>query len=484
MSVKQSSSFGLTTATTRLIADSGDDPGGRAELVARRLGDAIRLGLVLDGERLPPEAQLAAELGVSTVTLREALTSLREQGLVTTRRGRGGGTFVHTPPDPGEPLRRFSVQELRDLGDQRCAIAGAAARLAAERALPDEVLRLERQVGRLRAAGTASERRRADSQLTVEVAAAAQSPRLAREDARLRAEVGDLLGLELDDVDHEALVRDREQLVAAIARHEPALARELAEAHVSAETARLIRLRLRSGARPEAEPLRRIAGELERVFAALEDLGARFGALVAGGELRREDLEPLRPPIFGVLAAHRGLVAGAGIITAPGLLADAPRWLEWWFTGARGAPEPLRVNLDPAAPDFYDYATADWYATPERTREPRMAGPYVDLACTNEYAITLSVPVVCGGAMAGVAAADLLVASVEERVRPALAGLDRSLALTNADGRVIASNSAALPPGERLPAGAPAAGSVRSWLLVEPQPAASAAPATSDSSLP
>jgi hypothetical protein len=187
-----------------------------------------------------------------------------------------------------------------------------------------------------------------------------------------------------------------------------------------------------------------------------------------------------------VLAEHPELVAGAGLIMAPGVLADAPRWLEWWWTGARGAPEPLRVNLDPAAPDFYDYTTADWYATPERTREPRMAGPYVDLACTNEYAITLSSPVVCGGGLAGVVAADLLVASVEARVLPALAGLDRPVALTNADGRVIASNSPTLAPGQRVPVGehAARASSVRSWLLVEPHPAASAAPATSDSSLP
>jgi hypothetical protein len=72
--------------------------------------------------------------------------------------------------------------------------------------------------------------------------------------------------------------------------------------------------------------------------------------------------------------------------------------------------------------------------------------------------------------MAGVVAADLLVASVEERVLPALAGLDRPVALTNADGRVIASNSASLPPGRHL-AGEHAvrAGAVRSWRLVEPE---------------
>jgi DNA-binding GntR family transcriptional regulator len=120
-----------------------------------------------------------------------------------------------------------------------------AARLAAERALPEEVQSLTRQVERLRAAGTTSERRRADTQFNIEVAAAAQSPRLTREELRLRAEVGDLLWLQLDENDHQASVAARAELVEAISRREPLRARELAEQHVSTDTARMLQLRLR-----------------------------------------------------------------------------------------------------------------------------------------------------------------------------------------------------------------------------------------------
>ena len=70
-------------------------PSGNAfENTVEQLARAIRLGVLADGEQLPPERDLAERLGVSRNTLREAIAALRDSGLVTTRRGRGGGTVV------------------------------------------------------------------------------------------------------------------------------------------------------------------------------------------------------------------------------------------------------------------------------------------------------------------------------------------------------------------------------------------------------
>ena len=57
------------------------------------------------GERLPPERELAEQLQVSRVTLREAIGALREAGYLESRRGRSGGTFV-VPPATGESTPR------------------------------------------------------------------------------------------------------------------------------------------------------------------------------------------------------------------------------------------------------------------------------------------------------------------------------------------------------------------------------------------
>src|SRR4051794_40971346 len=76
-----------------------DDGVLRRDAVVRRVGSAIALGLLGDGEQLPAETELATMLNVATVTLREALADLRKLGLVVTRRGRGGGSFVRARDD-------------------------------------------------------------------------------------------------------------------------------------------------------------------------------------------------------------------------------------------------------------------------------------------------------------------------------------------------------------------------------------------------
>lgn len=225
--------------------------GGRAEVVARRLSEAIALGLLADGEQLPSEAELAAQLNVATVTLREALSTLRTRGLVETRRGRGGGSFARSPEQASldrlrTTLRELSVHELREIGDQHSAISGMAARLAAERAGPDDVAALGRLAEQFAAATEAGERRRADGRFHIEVAAAAQSSRLTRQEIALQAEVGELLWMPSGEaVPHEDAVAEHRDLLRAIESGDREAAWSAAVAHVGRGIERLIEFHLR-----------------------------------------------------------------------------------------------------------------------------------------------------------------------------------------------------------------------------------------------
>jgi GntR family transcriptional repressor for pyruvate dehydrogenase complex len=120
------------------------------EATVEQLATAIRLGVFTDGDRLPPERELAASMRVSRATLREAIAALRQAGLVTTRSGRGGGTeVIHGAADESHDhavARRSAAREVveadrdryRDSLAVRRVVEPGAAYAAAERQLTDE----------------------------------------------------------------------------------------------------------------------------------------------------------------------------------------------------------------------------------------------------------------------------------------------------------------------------------------------------------
>jgi DNA-binding FadR family transcriptional regulator len=239
----------LSSAARRAVfAPLESEP--RVDAVARRLGDAITLGLLADGEQLPGESDLASQLGVATVTLREALVVLRQQGLVLTRRGRGGGTFVQAPADSLEHrlltrLARHRPEELRELGDHYAVVAGGVARLAAERADAHDLAAPRRSCAEFAAAEDPALRARLDGRLHVEIAAAAQSGRLTREEIRFQTELGPLTCLAFTRAEaHRTADDDHAALLDAIASGDGERARRLAEEHVLRSVRRLIALRL------------------------------------------------------------------------------------------------------------------------------------------------------------------------------------------------------------------------------------------------
>lgn len=168
------------------------------EAIVRRLSEAIAAGELKASDQLPPEDVLARALGVAPMTLRNALASLREMGLLVTTRGRYGGTFVAS--DIAEKLRRaaqsnvMSKQELRSLTDWRRAISGEACYLAAERGT-------QRDFSHIRSAAEefsndisdVSLRRLADTRLHTLIAEASRSADLVRQEIQIQEQLNSLI---------------------------------------------------------------------------------------------------------------------------------------------------------------------------------------------------------------------------------------------------------------------------------------------------
>lgn len=124
------------------------------EQVADQLRELIMSGELAPGERLPNEALLAREFGVSRATVREALRVLAAQNLIRTAKGAGGGSYVTLPTvDHISEFLRSNISllteshdlMLEELVEARLLLEVPAARLAALR-------RSEADVERMRAA--------------------------------------------------------------------------------------------------------------------------------------------------------------------------------------------------------------------------------------------------------------------------------------------------------------------------------------------
>lgn len=192
----------------------------------------------------------------------------------------------------------------------------------------------------------------------------------------------------------------------------------------------------------------RVSDLLEGVFDAVAETRADVAALLtaAGADAGAVDG---RRPVSGDLAALRpGLhdrlrrlaaVSGMGFVAAPDLLADVPAWVEWWQTGADGAVRPLLLDLDPEHSAYSDYTHWEWYGHPRDTGRRAVAGPYVDYLCSDEYGLTLSVPVTVGERFAGVAGADVYLSRLEAELMPAVQCLHGPAYLVNSRGRIALS---------------------------------------------
>ena len=114
--------------------------GNAFEETVERLLEGVKLGVYAPGDRLPPERELTRRLGVSRITLREALRELAAAGYVETKRGRFGGTFIIRQPEPMVPdeltaAARDMASGLDDALTFRRVVETGAAEMAARASL-------------------------------------------------------------------------------------------------------------------------------------------------------------------------------------------------------------------------------------------------------------------------------------------------------------------------------------------------------------
>jgi len=213
------------------------------------LATAIRLGVYPHGSRLPPERELAAQLGVSRATLREAIAALRSAGMVSTVRGRGGGTVVDQLPatprdDPGAVAGRRD--ELLDSLVFRRIVEPGACYVAAGLDLSESSrLLLRDALQRVATSVDPGEHRQADSRLHLAIATVTGSDLIVDAVTNVQKYLHDMLtAIPMLAVNIEHSNAQHAEIVAAIGAGEADRARAVMEQHCD-DTAALLRGLLR-----------------------------------------------------------------------------------------------------------------------------------------------------------------------------------------------------------------------------------------------
>jgi DNA-binding FadR family transcriptional regulator len=217
--------------------------GNAFEETVERLLTVIKLGLIGPGERFPPERELAAQLGISRLTLREAIRELQRADYVESRRGRLGGTFItYTRPAPNmSDLPRLTQERGQKVADAltfRYAVETGAADVLAQQLAGDSTRPSQREVllARLADVNNAGPQdyRRMDTLFHLAIAELTGSNLLSTACAEARMQLNDLLNaipvLKLN-IAHAA--RQHAAIVEAIMAGDPQRARNAVAEHLS-----------------------------------------------------------------------------------------------------------------------------------------------------------------------------------------------------------------------------------------------------------
>jgi GntR family transcriptional repressor for pyruvate dehydrogenase complex len=203
------------------------------------LADAIRGGLFAPGEPLPRERDLAEQLAVSRTVVREAVAALRQAGVVTVRRGHGGGIVIASLSNLPQVLSRIAGEtrvELHAVLEVRRALETQTAPLSSQRATEADFERLESLVEELPAlAGLDQEFYEADVRFHLAVADASGNPLL----AELVRDVFNRLAVLREPfphahVDFMSAINNQRELLRAIRRGQPGRVAAAMDKHLAA----------------------------------------------------------------------------------------------------------------------------------------------------------------------------------------------------------------------------------------------------------
>ncbi len=195
---------------------------------------AILTGALEQGDRLPPERKLAEQFGASRKTIQDALSRLRQDGLLARRVG--SGTFVTWRPEPASPRQLFPTPSVSPLDaiEARRVIEPGCSELVVARATEDDFKRIEARLREMEAARDQVAFKAAGYAFHLEVARATRNPLLVAMyemliAARAKAGWGTLIALNDRREQREQQIAGNRAIYEALRAREPERARQISD---------------------------------------------------------------------------------------------------------------------------------------------------------------------------------------------------------------------------------------------------------------
>lgn len=209
-----------------------------SDQVADAILESILSQRLRPGDLLPPERELGKQFGVSRTVVREAIRALDAKGLLEVRTGSGARIAAVDSSTARTAMREFVhaiTPDLASVAEVRGVLEIAAVALAAQRATPDDLERLETALDRMAASlDEVEDAALADLEFHRAIATATQN--------RLFLLLHDSIGEALVDVRRKSLARGHAERVLvleahrrildAVAAHDPTAARAAMREHL------------------------------------------------------------------------------------------------------------------------------------------------------------------------------------------------------------------------------------------------------------
>ena len=194
-----------------------------------------------------------------------------------------------------------------------------------------------------------------------------------------------------------------------------------------------------------ADVAQQVASRLDRVSTMLQRASDRLSTQIV--DEGSDVISELESAAIGLLTVPDTAAVGAGYAGEIPSKGKSRPTMVWWVRSSDGGIAQRSHNVNPAADNFYNYVALKWYASAKSAGSKVVTGPFIDMWGSDDFTVTVSIPMRSRVGLDGVLAADVDVRRLLKDLSRVLRRTQLPLAVVNETERVVVSSVPTLSTG-------------------------------------